>query len=316
MSQSPIFVGVDVSKAFLDVHIRPALRTFRVPRSEAGLRELVSELRPLQPALVVLEATGKLETPVVSALHEAQLAVAIVNPRQVRDFARALGQLAKTDRIDADVLSRFAEAVKPEARPLIDEQTRALRALVDRRKQLVDMLVAETQRLNGCEKVVRKQIQGHITWLEKRISQSEDDIDKMMRQSELFREKQALYRTVPAVGPVTASMLIAELPELGTLNRKQIAALVGVAPLARDSGTLRGKRTVWGGRASVRRTLYMTALVATKHNPVIAAFYERLLKAGKAKKLALVACMHKLLTILNAIAKTKQPWQLAPARST
>lgn len=308
---SSVFVGIDVSKAFLDVHVRPARRSFRVTRDETGLAQLVAELTPLTPELVVMEATGKLEAPVAATLLHAQLQVAVVNPRQVRDFAKALGKLSKTDRLDAEVLAHFAEAVRPEVRPLVDDQTRALRALVDRRTQLIEMHGAEKQRLAGCEKVVRKQIQGHITWLEKRISQADDDIEKMMKQSQLFKEKEALYRTVPAVGPVTAAVLIAELPELGTLTNKEIAALVGVAPLARDSGTLKGKRTVWGGRAVVRKTLYMTALVATKYNPVIARFYARLVGAGKSKKLALVACMRKLLTILNAMAKAKQPWRLA-----
>jgi len=234
--------------------------------------------------------------------------VVVVNPRQVRDFAKATGQLAKTDHIDAVVLARFTEAVRPAVRPLPDEITLELRALIARRRQITEMIVAENNRLGGVSKAVKKRIDAHIRWLEAELGRADKDLDQSIRHSPIWQENQDLLRTVPGIGPVVSRSLIAELPELGKLNRKQIAALVGVAPLNRDSGTLRGRRSIWGGRAAVRAVLYMAALVASRHNGVIRAFYQRLRSAGKAPKVALVACMRKLLTILNAMIKHKTRW--------
>lgn len=260
---------------------------------------------------MVLEATGGLEIPLTGILAAASVPVVVVNPRQVRDFAKATGQLAKTDAIDAQVLARFAEAIRPEPRPLPDEQTQALAALVTRRHQLLDMLIAEKHRLASARPAIRKNLRAHITWLERAGHQTDTDLAEAIRQSPVWREKDELLRSVPGIGPVLTTTLLATLPELGTLTHKQIAALVGVAPLNRDSGTLRGRRTIWGGRAQVRAVLYMAALVATRFNPVIRAFYRRLCAAGKVKKVALVACMRKLLTIVNAMLKHRSPWREA-----
>jgi transposase len=265
-------------------------------------------LKAVSPTLVVLEATGGLEVPLTGALAAARLPVVVVNPRQVRDFAKATGQLAKTDAIDAQVLARFAEAIRPAPRPLPDEQTQALAALVTRRQQLIDMLIAEKNRLASARPSIRKNLRAHIAWLERAVQQADTDLAEAIRQSPLWREKDELLRSVPGIGPVLTTTLLANLPELGTLTQKQIAALVGVAPLNRDSGTLRGRRTVWGGRAHVRTVLYMAAIVATRFNPVIRAFYHRLCAVGKAKKVALVACMRKLLIIVNAMLKHRSSW--------
>jgi len=273
-----------------------------------GIAQIVECLAALGPSGVVLEATGGLEIPVAAELQVAALPVSVVNPRQVRDFARAVGQLAKTDRIDAMVLARFGEAVKPPSRPLPDEKTRELRALVARRRQLVEMLTAERNRLRRASGHVRRQIHDHIQWLESRIKDLDSDLGELIRSSPLWRTQEQLLRSVPGVGPVLSSTLLVELPELGTLDRKQIASLVGVAPLNRDSGTFRGRRTVWGGRTRVRAALYMGTLVATRYNPIIKAFYQRLCAAGKAKKVALTACMRKLLTILNSVLKHRAHW--------
>jgi transposase len=307
MTPMPVFVGIDVSKAQLDVAVRPEGR-FSVDNNEQGLRQLLERLQAVPPTLVVLEATGGMELPVTSALALAGVPVVVVNPRQVRDFAKATGQLAKTDAIDAQVLARFAEAIRPEPRPLPDEQTQALADLVARRQQLIDMLTAEKNRLASARPTIRKNLRAHIAWLERALQQADTDLAEALRQSPVWREKDELLRSVPGIGPVLTTTLLANLPELGTLTHKQIAALVGVAPLNRDSGTLRGRRTVWGGRARVRTALYMAALVAARFNPVIHAFYRRLCVAGKAKKVALVACMRKLLTIVNAMLKHRSPW--------
>ncbi len=309
MDPSPVFVGIDVSKAQLEVALRPTAERWAVPHEDPGIATLVERLRALTPALVVLEATGGLEIPLTGALAAAGLPVVVVNPRQVRDFAKATGQLAKTDALDAAVLAAFGEAVRPAPRPLPDPATQALSALVVRRRQLVEMLTAEKNRLGRAPRPIRGEIQAHIAWLERRLASLDADLGRAIRSSPLWREQDDLLRSVPGVGPVLARTLLASLPELGTLTRKQVAALVGVAPLNRDSGTLRGKRTVWGGRAHVRAALYMSALVATRRNPIIKAFYERLCVAGKAKKVALTACMRKLLTILNAMLKHRTPWQ-------
>lgn len=303
-----MFVGIDVSKARLDIAMRPMGETESVANDDTGIEALVKRLGEIHPALIVLEATGGIERPITRALTSAELPVVVVNPRQVRDFAKATGQLAKTDSIDAEVLARFAEAVRPALRALPDEVTLELRALIARRRQITEMIVAERNRLSKASKAVRKRIDVHIRWLEAELGRADKDLDQSIRQSPIWQENQDLLKSVPGIGPVISRTLLAELPELGQLNRKQIAALVGVAPLNRDSGTMRGRRTIWGGRASVRAVLYMAALVASRRNAVIRAFYHRLRKAGKAPKVALVACMRKLLTILNAMIKHKTRW--------
>lgn len=308
MEISPMFIGIDVSKGRLDVAVCPSGERDSVFNDEGGIQALIKRLGEIQPTLIVMEATGGFEHPAMRALASAELPVVVVNPRQVRDFAKATGQLAKTDRIDAWVLARFAEAVRPAVRPLPDEVTLELRALIARRRQLTEMIVAETNRLSSASKAVRKSIKAHVRWLEAELKRADKDLDQAIRQSPIWQENQDLLRSVPSIGPVVSPTLIAELPELGQLNRKQIAALVGIAPLNRDSGTFRGRRSIWGGRATVRATLYMAALVASRRNAVISAFYKRLRDAGKAPKVALVACMRKLLTILNAMIKHKTRW--------
>lgn len=304
------YVGIDVSKAQLDVAVAPSSESFRAANDTAGIAEIAAKLKALAPVVVVVESTGGYEMPVAATLSSLGLRVAVVNPRQVRDFARSLGRLAKTDAIDAQVIARFGEATKLEARPLPDEETRALDALVSRRRQLVDMLVAERNRLQQARALkVEKSLNRHITFLEKQLAEVDDDIDRSVRQSPIFRAKDDLLQSVPGVGNVTSRTLLAELPELGQLGRKQIAALVGVAPMNWDSGTLRGQRRISGGRASVRHALYVAALVASRYNAVIRAHYQRLLDAGKPKKVALTACSRKLLVILNAMVRTQTPWR-------
>lgn len=302
------FVGIDVAKATLDVVWRPGGEHWQVPNNEAGRTALVRRLQAEPVTLVVLEATGGWEAPVAAALGTAALPVALINPRQVRDFAKATGRLAKSDRLDAEVLAHFAEAVRPEPRPLPDAQTQALAALLERRRQLVEMLTAEQNRLIQALPVVRERLQAHIRWLETELQEVDKGLRQQVRQSPLWRAQEALLRSVPGVGPVLALTLLADLPELGRLNHKEIAALVGVAPLNRDSGTLKGKRTTWGGRARVRTALYMATLSATRWNGVIKAFYTRLRAAGKPFKVAITACMHKLLTILNAMISHGTYW--------
>jgi transposase len=315
-TSTPVTVGIDVAKARLDVAVRPGgagpggetWRAWHVPNDEAGIAILMERLARLAPALVVLEATGGLEVPATAALAAAGLPVAVVNPRQVRDFAKAVGQLAKTDALDAQLLARFGEVVRPAPRPLPDTDTQALAALVARRRQVLGMLTAERQRLGTARPPVRDRLRAHIAWLGQELADLDADLARRVQQSPVWREREDLLRSVPGIGPIVATTLLAELPELGALDRKRIAALVGVAPLARDSGTLRGKRLVWGGRGRVRTALYMATLVAVRHNPSLRAFYARLLRAGKAKKVALTACMHKLLLIVNAIVHTGAPW--------
>ena len=305
-----VFVGIDVSKDRLDVHVRPSGEAFAVARDGDGLAVLVERLKGLAAALVVLEATGGFEVTVAAALGAAQLPLAVVNPRQIRDFARATGRLAKTDALDAEAIARFAAAVRPEPRPIPDEHAQALGELVARRRQVIEMMVAERNRGRQLShRRVLKAIARHLAQLQKDLSEIEQDLDDAIRGTPAWRESEDLLKSVPGVGDATARTLLAELPELGRLDRKRIAALVGVAPFNRDSGTLRGKRTVWGGRASVRAALYMAALAATRHNPVLAVFYDRLRQAGKPAKVALTACMRKLLTILNAMLRDKQTWQ-------
>ena len=313
MTAPETYVGIDVAKEQLQVALRPGGETWTVTNDRPGLRELVKRLVARKPALVVLEATAGMEMPVAAALAGAGLPVVAVNPRHAREFARATGRLAKTDVIDAHVLARFAEAVKPSPRPLPDAATQELNALVTRRHQLVEMLTAEKNRLaQPAAKAVRAGIQEHIRWLERRLANIDRDLADTIHETPIWREKDELLQSAQGVGPVLSTTLLAGLPELGTLGRKQIAALVGVAPLNRDSGRYRGKRRVWGGRARVRETLYMGTLVATRFNPVIRDFYQRLLGAGKPKKVALTACMRKLLTTLNAMARHQTPWQTTP----
>lgn len=308
MNQKPLYIGIDAAKAQLDVAIRPEGERWQVPYTGDRVQELVTRLVALQAARSLQEHQGGLELPLVAALATASLPVVVVNPRQVRDFARATGRLAKTDAIDAQVLAHFAEAVRPAQRPLPDAEAQALSALVSRRHQLMAMLVAEKNRLGTALPSVLSRIQAHIAWLEGELKNLDNDVGDTLRQNPLWREKEDLLRSVPGVGRQLAITLLAYLPELGTLDHKRIAALVGVAPFNRDSGTLRGRRSVWGGRSRIRATLYMGTLVANRHNPVIRAFYERLLAAGKPKKVALTASMRKLLIILNAIAKHRSPW--------
>lgn len=307
---SLVFVGIDVSQARLDIAVRPGA-PFSLAHTESALATLVEQLRALSPTLIVLEATGGMEIPLTSALATAGLPVVVVNPRQVRDFAKASGRLAKTDALDAQVLAQFAEVMRPQPRPLPDAEARALAALLTRRRQLVEMLTAENNRLLSASSPIRKRVRTHIVWLERELEHTNTDLAEAIRQSPVWREKDELLQSVPGVGPVVTSTLLASLPELGMLTNKQIAALVGVAPLNRDSGTLRGRRTVWGGRAQIRAVLSMGALVAARFNPVIRAFYQRLCRAGKAKKVALTACMRKLLVILNTMIKHRTPWHQA-----
>ena len=302
------FVGIDVSKAQVDVAVRPTGKRWTLPYDQTGIEGLIPQIVYLEPALVLLEATGGLELPLVAALAAAALPVVVVNPRQVRDFAKATGTLAKTDTLDAGVLAHFADAVRPEVRPLKDAETQVLNSLTARRRQVMTMLVSEKNRLGTALGAVSPRIEAHIAWLEQELSDLDKGLRQTLRRSPVWREKDDLLRTVPGVGEQLSLTLLANLPELGTLNRRQIAALVGVAPYNRDSGTLRGKRAVWGGRSRVRAVLYMGALVASRHNPAIRDFYQRLLAAGKPKKVALVASMRKLLVILNGMLKHGSPW--------
>jgi transposase len=302
------FVGIDVSKEFLDVHCRPSAEALRVGNDEAGIAGLIERFRAAKPTLVVVEATGGYESPLSAGLAVAEIAVAVVNPRQVRDFAKAVGRLAKTDAIDAAILAHFAEVVKPEARALPDEQATILEALIARRRQLVEMLTAERNRLARSVVAVRPNIQASVNWLRRQLADIDKDLTDAIKRSPVWRAKDDLLRSVPGVGPVTARTLLADLPELGNLNRKQIAALVGVAPMNCDSGKHRGERRTWGGRAPVRSALYMAALVGAKKNPVLRSMYLRLVERGKKPKVALIACAHKLLTILNAMIRANVPW--------
>ena len=303
------FIGIDVAKDRLDVHIRPGGEVFMMARNGSGLALLVERLRTLAPALVVLEATGGYETVVASALAAAQLPLAVVNPRQIRDFARATGKLAKTDRLDAAVIAHFAEAVRPPARPVATTEAQALGELVARRRQVIEMIIAERNRRRmASQRRVIRAIERHLALLQAELSELEGDIDGTIRNSPAWQADADLLASVPGVGKATLRTLIAELPELGHLNRRKIAALVGVAPVNRDSGTLRGRRTIAGGRPAVRTALYMAALVASRANPVIAAHYTKLRTAGKTGKQALIACIRKLVVILIAILRDRKPW--------
>jgi len=309
-----VVVGIDVAKAALDVAVRPQGEERHLANDAAGIAEIVGWLRALNPHVIVVEATGGYEAPLVAELGGASLPVAVVNPRHGRDFARATGRLAKTDRLDAQALAHFGQAVRPTPRPLPDEAAQALVALVERRRQVVAMRTAEENRLGATRvALVRARIQAHLAWLEADLGEIDEDLRQRLRASPLWREQDDLLQSVPGIGPIVSLTLLAELPELGRLSHGQIAALVGVAPLNRDSGTLRGRRAVWGGRRAVRAALSMGTLRATRCNPAIQPFYDRLLAAGKAKKVALVACMHKLLTILNAMVKHQAHWQAQAA---
>ncbi len=306
-----MLVGMDVAKAELVLAVRPSGERWTVSNDEAGVRALATHLKELGPELIVCEATGGYELLSVSALLGEGLPVVVVNPRQVRDFARATGELAKTDRLDASVLALFAERVRPAVRRLPDAQAHELAGLLARRRQLLEMLQAERNRLGQVFSrgpAVTRSLRRHITYLERELARADGEVGDLIRRTPAWRERDDLLRSVPGIGPVVSYTLVAELPELGQLTRREIAKLVGVAPVSRDSGTLRGRRFVQGGRAPVRAALYMGALVATRHNPTIRAFYQRLVQAGKPKKLALVACMRKLLTILNTMSRTGKPW--------
>jgi len=309
MSATPCFVGIDVAKAQLDIALRPTGARWAVANDDAAIAALVARLRAVPPTLIVLAATGGYLRAVVAALAAAGFPVAVANPRQARDFAKTTGQLAKTDALDAPALARFAEAVCPTPRPLPDAQADELRALLARRRQLVARRTAEQNRLGSAPPRLQTDIQAHITWLNTRLAALDDDLDTTLRTSPVWRECEEQLRSVPSIGSVCTRTLLLDLPELGTLSRQRLAALVGVAPLNRDSGTLRGTRTIWGGRAQVRTILYMSTLVAVRYNPVLRACYERLRAVGKGAKVALTACMRMLLTILNAMVKYHTPWQ-------
>lgn len=311
MQPSSVCVGIDISKAQLDIVVEPGGESLTVPYDAQGLATLIARLSQISPRRIVVEATGGLERALLRAMVDAALPVIAVNPRQVRDFAKATGQLAKTDALDAAVLARFAVVIQPPERALPDPRTQELAALLARRRQVLAMQRAEQNRLDRAPARVRKRIEAHLRWLSAELARLDEDLDDMIEQSPVWREREDLLQSVPGIGPVMSRTVLAELPELGRLNRKQVAALVGVAPFTRDSGQLRGRRTIWGGRAPVRTALYMATLVATRWNPVIRQFYQRLRAAGKPPKVALVAAMRKLLTILNAMVQHGTPWRSA-----
>ena len=312
MNGQGMVVGVDVSKDWLDVALGSA--SLRVANEVAAINELIDRLRNVGAQLVVMEATGGYETQAASAIAGAGLRVAVVNPRQVRDFAKATGRLAKNDRIDAQVIAAFGQAVDPQITRVRDEEALELQGLLARRSQLVAMRVQESNRLALMKGAMRRQIKAHIAWLDKAIDEVNTDLTARLRTSPAWREKDELLRSMKGVGPITSGTLMASLPELGTLDRRSIAALVGLAPYNRDSGSFRGRRSIWGGRAQVRHILYMAVIAAIRHNPVIKVFYNRLIARGKPHKVAMVACMRKMLTILNAMARSNTPW--TPALSS
>ena len=307
--RTEIFVGIDVSKTRLDLAVNSPAQTWQVDNTERGIAELVSRLNRLKPQLILLEATGGFELPLVAELMHAGLPVFVSNPRRVRDFARSTGQLAKTDKLDAQMLAHMAAVLRPEPRPLPSDEEEQLTALLTRRRQILDMLTVEKNRLPTVRATMRPDIKEHIAWLKQKFAKLDEEIAQFIQSSSLWKEKDAVLQSTPGVGRVTSSTLLGMLPELGRLNRQEIAALVGVAPLNKDSGKKRGKRRIFGGRAAVRSVLYMAALAATKFNPKIKRFYEHLLDHGKEKKVALTACMRKLLVILNAMIRSMQPWR-------
>lgn len=303
-----LIIGIDVSKATLDVAVIPSNEETSVANNEAGCRELIVLFRALNPKLVVLEATGGLQNLAAGMLTAEGFPVVVINPRQIRDFAKAIGKLAKTDRVDAKVIARFGEAIKPEPRPLKDEENQALTAVMTRRRQIIEMITAEKNRLGSSHESVRKDIKETISWLEKRLTDIEKDLSKAMNGNILLKQKSEILTSCKGIGPVVSTTFLCSLPELGTLNRREISALVGVCPFNRDSGKMRGKRTIFGGRATVRAMLYMATLSAVRFNPAIKSFYDRLMQAGKLHKVAMVACMRKLLTVLNAMLKDMKKW--------
>ena len=305
---SEAYIGVDVSKDLLDVKVLPSEQTQQFPNDDPGVKKFASFAKKMDPQLIVFESTGGLEMLAVSSLIENNMPVVVINPRQIRDFAKATGKLAKTDSIDADTIARFARDIRPEVRPMKDEHAQLLSALNARRRQIVDMLVAEKNRLYSAPKPNIKNIQKHIQYLERTLADINKDINKTIKKSPTWRENDRILQSFKGVGPVVSATLLCDLPELGTLNRKKIATLVGVAPLNCDSGRYRGKRRIKGGRANVRRKLYMAAVASIRHNPAIKDFYDKLIDAGKPPKLALTACMRKILTILNAMMKNRTYW--------
>ncbi len=307
-TEAPVFIGIDVSKAWVDVAAPPTGEAWRVDQDQAGVEALVLRLQAMSPQCIVMEATGGYEAPIVAALGAAGLPVAVVNPRQVRDFARSQGKLAKTDRLDAAVIAHFGQASGVTGQALRSPEARALEGLVARRRQIIQMRTAEQQRRQRALPVIREGIEEVIALLNRQVKEIDDELGRRLRESPLWREREDLLRSVPGIGPATVFSLLAELPELGSLDRREAAAVVGVAPLNRDSGKHRGSRRCWGGRGRVRAALYMAALVGVRYNPTLKEFYERLLRAGKPKKVALTACMRKLLTILNAMLKHHTVW--------
>ncbi len=306
-----VYTGIDVSKELLEIAVLPSGERRQYSNDEEGIDKLTSRLKKISPLLVVMEPTGGLEAPLAAALTVEGINVAVVNARQVRDYARATGKLAKTDKLDAMVMAGFASVIKPPVRQFRDEEASEIKSIMGRRRQLLEMLTAEKNRLAVAHKNLKPSILSHIEWLKKEMADLDLDLRRRIEGSPLWRVKDNLLQSIPGVGRVLSATLLAELPELGKLNRRQIAALVGVAPFNRDSGYMRGRRSIWGGRASVRTVLYMATLASTRFNPVISAFYQRLLAKGKARKVALVACMRRLLTIMNAILKTQKAWQYA-----
>ena len=318
MEGTEVFVGIDVSKDWLDVAELPPGKESRVAYKRKHLKKLIEEMARLHPSRIILEATGGYEVEIAAALSDAGLPVCVINPRQSRDFAKATGELAKTDRVDARVLAEFGRALRPSVRPLASADARQLREILDRRGQILEMLLAEKNRLQRTEsKTVITSLQSHIRYLNRQLEKVEAALSNLIKASPAWQEDIDLLTSVPGVGQLTAANLTIMLPEIGSLGRKQIAKLVGVAPLSRDSGRSRGSRSIWGGRAQVRRTLYMSTLVATRYNPVISVLYTRLIERGKPKKVAIVACMRKLLIICNAMLRDRSSWtpELATARS-
>lgn len=309
MNENEKWIGVDVSKAELEIGLYPEKESWSVEYDAHGIERLIGKLEALKPRMIILEASGGFETALVAALMQAQLPVVVVNARHVRDFAKAKGILAKTDKIDALVLAQFGAVIQPTLRDLPTTEDRELKALIARRRQLVDMISQEKNRLTNATDYLQAEIREHIDWLKRRLQDLNKSMDKKIRSSSAWKEKEDLLRTAPGAGPVLSRTLISELPELGRLNSKQIAALVGVAPFNCDSGSFKGKRIIWGGRAQVRAVLYMGTLAAIRLNPTIKQFYQRLIGAGKRPKVALTACMHKFLIILNAMIKHQTPWQ-------
>ncbi len=308
MAKVESFIGIDISKGILDVAVIPDSKDLSFTNDAEGIMALCRKLKKIRPTLIVLEATGGLQIPVVAALGVAKLPVSVINPRQGRDFAKAIGRLAKTDRIDARILAEFGKAIRPEIRPLKDEQALELSALITRRRQLVEMLTMEKNHLVIAPASIRPGIEESVTWLEQQLDELNTRLGLVIRSSPLWRERDELLQSVPGVGPVLSATLLAEMPELGALNRKTVAMLAGVAPINSDSGKHRGKRRIWGGRSRVRSVLYMACMTAVRFNPVLKAFYKRLVESGKAHKMAMTACMRKMLVILNAIMKSGRPW--------